>query len=129
MLFITHTESFEKYLHYMVGQAQAEACVTDKALQQYFKVTDVGTHCAFSMAARNVTFMCFPELQETAESPGAPAMDVLTFIQQPVERMQTYQALLKVRLTFSSQQGLKSFNMSNNVFYVFWSLLFLIVVI
>lgn len=47
MLFITHTESFEKYLHYMVGQAQAEACVTDKALQQYFKVMDVTTHCTF----------------------------------------------------------------------------------
>lgn len=101
MLFITHTESFEKYLHYMVGRAQAEACVADKALQQYFKVMDVTTHCTFSMTARNVTFMCFPELQES-ESPEAPAMDVLTFIQQPVERIQTYQALLKVTLTFSS---------------------------
>lgn len=38
MHFIKHTEDFEKYLHYMVGQAQAEACVTDKAVQQYFKV-------------------------------------------------------------------------------------------
>lgn len=101
MLFITHTESFEKYLHYMVGQAQAEACVTDKALQLYFKVMDVATHCTFSMAARNVAFMCFPELQESAESPEAPAMDVLTFIQQPVERIQTYQALLKVRFISS----------------------------
>lgn len=102
MLFITHTESFEKYLHYMVGQAQAEACVSDKALQLYFKVMDVTTQCTFSMNARNVTFIYFPELQESAESPEAPAMDVLTFIQQPVERIQTYQALLKVRLTFIS---------------------------
>lgn len=38
MHLIKHTEDFEKYLHYMVGQAQAEACVTDKAMQQYFKV-------------------------------------------------------------------------------------------
>lgn len=38
MHLIKHTEDFEKYLHYMVGQAQAEACVTDKAIQQYFKV-------------------------------------------------------------------------------------------
>lgn len=28
--------------------------------------------------------------------PEAPAMDVLTFLQRPVERIQTYQALLKV---------------------------------
>lgn len=54
------------------------------------------------MTARNVAFMCFPELQESEASPEAPAMDVLTFIQQPVERIQTYQALLKVRLTFIS---------------------------
>lgn len=38
MHLMKHTEDFEKYLHYMVGQAQAEACVTDKAVQQYFKV-------------------------------------------------------------------------------------------
>lgn len=41
--------------------------------------------------------MCFcAVLQESAESSAAPAMDVLTFIQQPAERIQTYQALLKV---------------------------------
>lgn len=44
MLFITHTENFEKYLHYMVGQAQAEACVTDKTIQQYFRVMDLTTY-------------------------------------------------------------------------------------
>lgn len=38
MHLIKHSEDFEKYLHYMVGQAQAEACVSDKAVQQYLKV-------------------------------------------------------------------------------------------
>lgn len=38
MHLIKHTEDFEKYLHYMVGEAQAEACITDKATQQYFTV-------------------------------------------------------------------------------------------
>lgn len=38
MLLLRHSEDFEKYLHYMVGQAQAEACLADKAVQQYFKV-------------------------------------------------------------------------------------------
>uniref|UniRef100_A0A3B4Y1E3 Obscurin, cytoskeletal calmodulin and titin-interacting RhoGEF a n=1 Tax=Seriola lalandi dorsalis TaxID=1841481 RepID=A0A3B4Y1E3_SERLL len=71
MHLIKHTEDFEKYLHYMVGQAQAEACVNDKATQQYFK-----------------------ELGESGK-PDAPVMDVLTFLQRPVERIQTYQALLK----------------------------------
>lgn len=38
MHLIKQTEDFEKYLLYIVGQAQAEACITDKAIQQYFKV-------------------------------------------------------------------------------------------
>lgn len=38
MHLIKHSDDFEKYLHYMVGQAQAEACVSDKAVQQYLKV-------------------------------------------------------------------------------------------
>ncbi|XP_056234585.1 obscurin [Seriola aureovittata] len=76
MHLIKHTEDFEKYLHYMVGQAQAEACVNDKATQQYFKV------------------LTKSELGESGK-PDAPVMDVLTFLQRPVERIQTYQALLK----------------------------------
>ncbi|XP_070410268.1 obscurin isoform X2 [Nothobranchius furzeri] len=71
MLLIKHTELFEKYLHYMVGQAQAEACISDKTIQQFFN-----------------------EIPEP-DRPDAPLMDVLTFLQQPVERIQTYQALLK----------------------------------
>lgn len=53
MHLIKHAEDFEKYLHYMVGQTQAEACVTDKATQQYFKVF---TNC-FSL--HNVLFCVF----------------------------------------------------------------------
>lgn len=43
VLLISHAENFEKYLHYMVGQAQAEACIADKAVQQCFKVTCLTT--------------------------------------------------------------------------------------
>lgn len=41
-------------------------------------------------------------LQELTEAgkPEAPVMDVLTFLQQPVERIQTYHALLKVSIQF-----------------------------
>uniref|UniRef100_A0A3P9B0P3 Obscurin, cytoskeletal calmodulin and titin-interacting RhoGEF a n=1 Tax=Maylandia zebra TaxID=106582 RepID=A0A3P9B0P3_9CICH len=72
MHLIKHREDFEKYLHYMVGQAQAEACIADKAIQQFFKLPEAG------------------------KLDGA-VMDVLTFLQQPVERIQTYQALLKLQ--------------------------------
>lgn len=50
------------------------------------------------MNAVNTTFIHFSEPQESEPS-ETPAMDVLTFIQQPVERIQTYQALLKVSVT------------------------------
>ncbi|XP_037325748.2 obscurin isoform X2 [Pungitius pungitius] len=77
---IKYAELFEKYLHYMVGQAQAEACVTDKAVQLYFKE------------------MPQPESD-------APVMDVLTFLQRPVERIQTYQALLKELIKNKAKSG------------------------
>ncbi|XP_036067362.1 obscurin isoform X2 [Oryzias melastigma] len=80
-LLIKHREDFEKYLHYMVGQAQAEACITDKAVQQ-----------------------CFKELIGS-EKLGFPVMDVLTFLQQPVERIQTYQALLKELIKNKAKSG------------------------
>ncbi|XP_054875781.1 obscurin [Poeciliopsis prolifica] len=86
MHLIKHTEHFEKYLHYMVGQAQAEACISDKAVQQYFK---------------DIT---------APEKPGdAPIMDVLTFLQQPVERIQTYQALLKELIKNKAKSGQSSY--------------------
>ncbi|AWP10924.1 putative obscurin-like [Scophthalmus maximus] len=81
MHLIKHTEDFEKYLHYIVGQAQAEACIADKATQQYFK-----------------------ELAESGQ-PDAPVMDVLTFLQRPVERIQTYQALLKELIKNKAKGG------------------------
>ncbi|XP_078141769.1 obscurin [Centroberyx gerrardi] len=86
MHLIKHTEDFEKYLHYMVGQTQAEACVTDKAIQQYFKVFKK------------------PESTESGNL-EAPVMDVLTFLQRPVERIQTYQALLKELIKNKAKSG------------------------
>ncbi|XP_038128162.1 obscurin [Cyprinodon tularosa] len=82
MYLIKHAEQFEKYLHYMVGQAQAEACISDKAVQQYFK--EVTAH----------------------EKPcDTPVMDVLTFLQQPIERIQTYQSLLKELIKNKAKSG------------------------
>uniref|UniRef100_A0A3Q3H349 Obscurin, cytoskeletal calmodulin and titin-interacting RhoGEF a n=1 Tax=Kryptolebias marmoratus TaxID=37003 RepID=A0A3Q3H349_KRYMA len=82
MHLIKHAEDFEKYLHYMVGQAQAEACISDKAVQQYFR-----------------------EITAEPEKPDDPVMDILTFLQQPVERIQTYQALLKELIKNKAKSG------------------------
>ncbi|KAI4798807.1 hypothetical protein KUCAC02_020466 [Chaenocephalus aceratus] len=81
MLLLKNAADFEKYLHYLTGQTQAEACVSDKTVQQYFK-----------------------ELPESGES-DAPLMDVLTFLQRPVERLQTYQALLKEFIKNKARSG------------------------
>ncbi|XP_038858991.1 obscurin [Salvelinus namaycush] len=73
MHLVKHAVDFEKYLQYMVGQSQAEACVTDKTIQQYFK----------------------QNMETDPEYPETAVLDVITFLQRPVERIQTYQALLK----------------------------------
>ena len=39
MCFLKSKDGFEKYLHYLVGQSQAEAAVSDKAVHRFFKVT------------------------------------------------------------------------------------------
>ncbi|XP_059196374.1 obscurin [Centropristis striata] len=88
MHLLRHSEDFEKYLHYMVGQAQAEACVTDKAVQQYFK-----------------KYYYIALILPDSGQAEAPAMDVLTFLQRPVERIQTYQALLKELIKNKAKSG------------------------
>lgn len=57
MHLIKHTEDFEKYLHYMVGQAQAEGCISDKAIQQYFNVCMKDLTC-FKFETRSVLLTC-----------------------------------------------------------------------
>lgn len=57
MHLIKHTEEFEKYLHYMVGQAQAEGCVSDKAVQQYFNVCIKESDC-FKFASPSILLTC-----------------------------------------------------------------------
>ncbi|XP_019735716.1 obscurin isoform X2 [Hippocampus comes] len=81
MHLILHFEDLEKYVHYMLGQSQAEACIADKATQQYLK-----------------------ELPGSGR-PEAPVIDTLTFLQRPVERIQTYQALLKELIKNKAKSG------------------------
>ncbi|XP_057696690.1 obscurin isoform X1 [Corythoichthys intestinalis] len=81
MHLIQHSEDFEKYVHYILGQPQAEACIADKAIQQYLK-----------------------ELPGSGR-PEAPVIDSLTFLQRPVERIQTYQALMKELIKNKTKSG------------------------
>ncbi|KAM6963087.1 obscurin [Aplochiton taeniatus] len=81
MHLVKHSEAFEKYLNYLVGQTPAEGCVKDQTIQQYFK--------------------------QFAESKGEnfSALDVMTFLQRPVERLQTYQVLLKELIKNKAKSG------------------------
>lgn len=38
MRFLKNTDGFENYLQYLVGQAKAQASISDKDVHQYFKV-------------------------------------------------------------------------------------------
>ncbi|XP_061635168.1 obscurin [Phyllopteryx taeniolatus] len=81
MHLIHHFEDLEKYVHFMLGQPQAEACIADKTTQQYLK-----------------------ELPGSGR-PEAPVIDTPTFLQRPVERIQTYQALLKELIKNKAKSG------------------------
>ncbi|CAL9696167.1 unnamed protein product [Knipowitschia caucasica] len=81
MFLLKHAEDFEKYLQYIAGQAQAEMCLTDKSIQQYFQDLPVTKHG------------------------DASDMDVITFLQRPVERIHTYQVLLKELIKNKAKSG------------------------
>uniref|UniRef100_A0AAY5KY88 Obscurin, cytoskeletal calmodulin and titin-interacting RhoGEF b n=1 Tax=Esox lucius TaxID=8010 RepID=A0AAY5KY88_ESOLU len=84
---VRHEEDFEKYLQYMVGQTPAEACLTDKNIKQYIK----------------------QNTETELEFPEATVLDVITFLQRPVERIQTYQCLLKELIKNKARCGKNCF--------------------
>ncbi|XP_077573138.1 obscurin [Stigmatopora nigra] len=81
MHLIQHSDDLEKYVNYILGQPHAEACIADKGTQQYLK-----------------------ELPGSGR-PEAPVIDTLTFLQRPVERIQTYQALMKELIKNKAKSG------------------------
>lgn len=42
MCFLKSKDGFEKYVHYLVGQGQAESAVSDKTVHRFFKVLSFG---------------------------------------------------------------------------------------
>ncbi|KAM4869513.1 LOW QUALITY PROTEIN: obscurin-like [Urocitellus parryii] len=76
MCFIKNQEAFEKYLEFLVGRVQAESVVVSTPIQEFYK-------------------KCAEEIL-SAGDPSQPALPPLQhYLEQPVERVQKYQALLK----------------------------------
>uniref|UniRef100_G1T1I5 Uncharacterized protein n=1 Tax=Oryctolagus cuniculus TaxID=9986 RepID=G1T1I5_RABIT len=76
MCFIKNQEAFEKYLEFLVGRVQAESVVVSTAVQEFYK-----------------------KYAEEALSAGdplqPPPLPLQHYLEQPVARVQQYQALLK----------------------------------
>ncbi|XP_043440422.1 obscurin isoform X37 [Prionailurus bengalensis] len=76
MCFIKNQAAFEKYLEFLVGRVQAESAVVSTAVQEFYKK--------------------YTEDVLSALDPSQPPPPPLQhFLEQPVERVQQYQALLK----------------------------------
>uniref|UniRef100_A0A2K6GY28 non-specific serine/threonine protein kinase n=1 Tax=Propithecus coquereli TaxID=379532 RepID=A0A2K6GY28_PROCO len=76
MCFIKNQAAFEKYLEFLVGRVQAESVVLGTAVQEFYKK--------------------YAEEALSAGDPSQPPPPPLQhYLEQPVERVQRYQALLK----------------------------------
>ncbi|XP_023563514.1 obscurin isoform X3 [Octodon degus] len=76
MCFIKNQEAFEKYLEFLVGRVQAEAVVVSTPVQEFYKK--------------------YVEEMLPAKDPAQPPpLPLQHYLEQPVERVQRYQALLK----------------------------------
>ncbi|XP_048868574.1 obscurin-like isoform X50 [Brienomyrus brachyistius] len=84
--FIRNAEGFEKYLQYMVGQAEAEAAVSNKNVHQYFKE--------------------YTEAQLSGTKPSeGPVLSMNAYLQRPLERIQKYKSVLKELIRNKARNG------------------------
>ncbi|XP_041913572.1 obscurin isoform X1 [Alosa sapidissima] len=73
MCFVSQASDFEKYLQYIVGQSQAEACLNEKNTQHFFQ-----KYQETELARRHTE-----------------VLSVSTYLQRPLERIEMYKSLLK----------------------------------
>ncbi|GAA6091828.1 obscurin isoform X13 [Tachysurus ichikawai] len=86
MRFLKNTEGFENYLQYLVGQAKAQATVSEKDVHKYFKkYTD-------------------SELANVDPAEG-PVRSVNSYLQRPLDRIQKYKDLLKEMIKNKARNG------------------------
>ncbi|XP_036095522.1 obscurin isoform X2 [Molossus molossus] len=76
MCFIKNQVAFEKYLEFLVGRVQAESVVVSTAVQEFYKKYS-------------------EEVLSATDSSQPPPPPLQHFLEQPVQRIQQYQALLK----------------------------------
>ncbi|XP_046304388.1 obscurin isoform X2 [Marmota monax] len=76
MCFIKNQEAFEKYLEFLVGRVQAESVVVSMPVQEFYK-------------------KCAEEMLSAGDPSQPPPPPLQHYLEQPVERVQKYQALLK----------------------------------
>uniref|UniRef100_A0A8C4IVH4 Obscurin n=1 Tax=Dicentrarchus labrax TaxID=13489 RepID=A0A8C4IVH4_DICLA len=82
MCFLKSKEGFEKYLQYLVGQGQAESAVSDKTVHRFFK-----------------------KVQATADPGDPPVRSINACLQQPLDRIQKYKAILKELIRNKARNG------------------------
>ncbi|XP_030016091.1 obscurin [Sphaeramia orbicularis] len=86
MCFLKNKEGFEKYLQYLVGQSQAESVVSDKAVHHFFKEYT-------------------QSVQANAGPTDPPVRSINAHLQQPLERIQKYKAVLKELIRNKARNG------------------------
>ncbi|XP_051969741.1 LOW QUALITY PROTEIN: obscurin-like [Xyrauchen texanus] len=86
MHLLRNSDGFEKYLQYLIGQAQAESAISEKAVHQYFK-DYTGS-----------------ELANVDPSEGV-VLSINAYLQRPLERIQKYRALLKDMIRNKARNG------------------------
>ncbi|XP_060900885.1 obscurin isoform X2 [Labrus mixtus] len=86
MCFLKNKEGFEKYLQYLVGQSLAESSVSDKTVHRFFKeYTD--------------------KVQANADPADPPVRSINAGLQQPLDRIQKYKAILKELIRNKAKNG------------------------
>ncbi|XP_035527004.1 obscurin isoform X34 [Morone saxatilis] len=86
MCFLKSKEGFEKYLQYLVGQGQAESAVSDKTVHRFFKEYT-------------------EKVQATADPGDPPVHSINACLQQPLDRIQKYKAILKELIRNKARNG------------------------
>ncbi|XP_069013679.1 obscurin isoform X19 [Embiotoca jacksoni] len=86
MCFLKNKEGFEEYLQYLLGQSQAESAISDKTVHRFFKE--------------------YTEKEQAGADPaGPPVRSISTHLQQPLERIQKYKAILKELIRNKARNG------------------------
>eukprot|EP00069_Balaena_mysticetus_P009489 bmy_20265T0 len=86
MCFIKNQAAFEKYLEFLVGRVQAESVMVSTAVQEFYKKYT-------------------EEVLSAADPSQPPPPSLQHFLEQPVERVQQYQALLKELIRNKARNG------------------------